>query len=77
MIKLMLFLIYQVVGTAGFFVWYARKHPREAKEMTMKWRDFFVRIGRSMGLRRRKMDRLPEAMASAIEAEPVPPSTES
>lgn len=43
-------LTYQVVRTAAFFIWYARKHPSEAREMFMRWRKFFSKIYRSVGL---------------------------
>ena len=49
MFSWIVWLIYQVVTTAAFFVWYAKKHPSEAKEMFMRWRNFFSKIYRSVG----------------------------
>lgn len=43
MLKWTIWLLYQLVTTALFYVWYARKHPAEAREMFRKWRRFFLR----------------------------------
>ncbi len=39
MFSWIVWLTYQVAATAAFFVWYAKKHPDEARKMLMKWRN--------------------------------------
>ncbi len=37
----LLWIVFQIVSTGAFVVWYARKHPSDAMQMFVKWRSFF------------------------------------
>ncbi len=43
-----IWVIYQLVTTVGFFVWYAKKHPVEAREMVDYWSMLVPRIARAI-----------------------------
>lgn len=44
MFSWIVWLTYQVVTTTAFFIWYAKKHPSDAKEMYLWWRKVFSKI---------------------------------
>lgn len=41
MMSFMMWLMFQVMTTAMFMAWYAKKHPSDAMQMFMKWRSMF------------------------------------
>ncbi len=41
MMNFMFWMLMQVMTTAMFMAWYAKRHPSDAMQMFMKWRSMF------------------------------------